>query len=308
MKITKPHTLWTEEFRPTTLDNYICSEEFKEKIEGWIKENDIPHLLLVATPGTGKTTLSKLLINTLDCDSLFINASDESGIETIREKVKQFASSAGFRPIKIIVLEEAGRISKDAQAALLNIIEEYSRNTRFILTTNYINKIIEPLQSRLELHKVLPPGKIEVYKHVTKNILDYKKITWDKHQVAELIKEYYPDIRSIIKNLQRWTKNKHFTFTKNELLQEPFHQILEILKNPSKTSWKDIKQIVENEIDWDNNEELFIFLYNKLSEFAPGKEPECLLIIAEGQWRGSVVSNKIINLMSMFSNILITIK
>ena len=138
----KEHTLWIEKFRSQTLDQYICSTELKERLQSFIDQNDIPHLILTGTAGTGKTTLAKLLVNNIKCDYLYINASDENGIETIRDKVKSFASSASFQPLKVVILDEADYLTQQAQAALRNIIEEYSINTRFILTCNYVERLI----------------------------------------------------------------------------------------------------------------------------------------------------------------------
>ena len=199
--IKKEHTLWIEKFRSKTLDEYIGNEEVKNRISECLKQNDIPHFIFSGTAGTGKTTLAKLIVGNLKCDYRYLNASDENGIDTIREKVKGFASSATFHPLKIVILDEADFLTQPAQAALRNIIEEHSINTRFILTCNYIERLIEPLTSRCEIHILTPPSKGEVAKHVCTKILDVEKVKYDINDVVTIIKQLYPDIRSIIKVL-----------------------------------------------------------------------------------------------------------
>jgi replication factor C small subunit len=152
----KQHSLWIERFRPQTLDQYICSDELKQKFQSFIDNNDIPHLILAGAAGMGKSSLARLLVHNIDCDYLILNASDENGIDTIREKVKSFASSASFKPLKIIILEEASFLTGPAQEALKNIIEEFSDKTRFIFTANYLGKIVEPIQSRCEIYEFEP--------------------------------------------------------------------------------------------------------------------------------------------------------
>ena len=125
----------------------------------YIGQNDIQNLIFYGPAGTGKTTLAKLIVKNIDCDYLYINASDERGIETIRDKVSGFASTMSFKPLKIIILDEADFLTIQAQASLRNVIEEFSQNCRFILTCNYVERIIDPLQSRCQTLKIVPPSK-----------------------------------------------------------------------------------------------------------------------------------------------------
>ena len=126
----KQHTLWIEKYRSQTLEQYIGNDAVKDRISGCIETNDIPHFIFAGTAGTGKTTLAKLIVSNIKCDYIYLNASDENGIDMIREKVKGFASSATFNPLKVVILDEADFLTQPAQAALRNIIEEYSINTR----------------------------------------------------------------------------------------------------------------------------------------------------------------------------------
>ena len=174
----REHKLYVEKYRSKVLDEYVGNDTLKQVIAKYIEQNDIQNLLLYGPPGTGKTTLAKLLINNINCDHLYINASDERGIETIREKVQGFASTASFKPLKVIILDEADFITIQGQAALRNVIETYSMSTRFILTCNFIERIIDPLQSRCQVLKIVPPSKGEVAKHVV-TVLEKENTEYD---------------------------------------------------------------------------------------------------------------------------------
>ena len=155
----KDHTLLVERYRSKSLDEYVGNKNIKQIIAQYLSQNDIQNLIFYGPAGTGKTTLAKLIVNNLNCDHLYINASDERGIETIREKVAGFASTASFKPLKVVILDEADFLTIQAQASLRNVIETFSRNTRFILTCNYVERIIDPLQSRCQVLKIVPPSK-----------------------------------------------------------------------------------------------------------------------------------------------------
>ena len=175
----KNHSLFVEKYRPFTLENYVGNENIKDIISKYLEQNDIQNLLLNGTAGTGKTTLAKLIVKNLDCDYEYINSSDERGIETIREKISGFASSASFKPLKVIILDEADFITLQAQASLRNIIEKFSSSTRFILTCNYIERIIDPIQSRCQTFNITPPSKTETARHLAK-ILSKEEISYDR--------------------------------------------------------------------------------------------------------------------------------
>jgi replication factor C small subunit len=297
----KQHTLWIERYRSENLDQYIGNEVIKSRIEDCITQNDIPHFIFSGTAGTGKTTLAKLIVNNIKCDYIYLNASDENGIDMIREKVKGFASAASFQPIKVVILDEADFLTQPAQAALRNIIEEYSASTRFVLTCNYIERLIEPLTSRCEIHILKPPSMGEVAKHVCTNILDVEKIEYDIKEVAALIKDSYPDIRSIIKNLQAGTKDNQFKFTVSST--DWLNKLTTILQKPSKNSWIEMRQIVAD-AQVDDFQPLIEHLFENVEKYGSGFEAEIIIELDEAQYRSRMVPDKEISIAALLSKLL----
>ena len=203
------HTLWTEKYRSQTLDQYIGNDELKNTIQSWIIKNDIPHLLLHGKAGTGKTTLAKLITQNINCDMMYINASDENGIDTIRDKVKSFASTSTFQPLKVVILDESDYLTINAQASLRNIIETFSAKTRFILTCNYVERIIEPLQSRCQAFKIETLSKPDIARHLV-SILEAENTTYNLPDISAIVTNFYPDIRKII-NVTQPVSYTHLT-------------------------------------------------------------------------------------------------
>lgn len=292
------HSIWAEKYRPQTSMDFISLSGVKSKIDEYISKNDIPHLLLAGQVGSGKTTLAKLLVKNLNCDYLMINASDENGVDIIRTKIKSFASSASFKPLKIIILDEADFLTAAAQASLRNIIETYAQHTRFILTCNFIDRLIEPLQSRCTRISLEPPSKIEVAKRVA-DILTQEKIKFENKAVVDIINKLYPDIRSIINCLQENSLNGELNLPK---LFSTAHQseIIDLLKSkkPNKEKWREIRQvIVDNDIrDFEN-------LYKKLYEVY-FENPEIIVILGEWQYKHAFVPDREINFMCAIKQIL----
>ena len=196
------NTLWVEKYRPSTLDSYIGNQHLRSKVKVYIESGDLPHLLLYGRAGTGKTTLAKLLVNNIDCDYLYINASDENSVDVVREKVKNFASTLGFADMKVIILDECDYITPNAQAALRNLMETFSKSCRFILTCNYVERIIDPIQSRCQSFQIIPPDRKEVAVHLN-NILTKESVTSDIEDIVTIVNSGFPDLRRVINAAQR---------------------------------------------------------------------------------------------------------
>ena len=301
----KQHTLWIEKYRSETLEQYIGNDAIKARIADCIASNDIPHFIFAGSAGTGKTTLAKLIVKNIQCDYLYINASDENGIDIIRDKVKGFASTSTFKPLKVVILDESDFLTQPAQAALRNLIEEYSITTRFVLTCNYIERLIEPLQSRCEIHLLKPPTKSAVAKHICTNILDVEGVTYDVQDVARIINELYPDVRSIIKVLQSNVKDSKLTIT--TLDDNWCKQLIQILNKREKNAWYQVRQLVAD-AQVDDFQTAFRYMFEHLSEFSYGHDAELSIILDDFIWRAGVVPDKEINFAACIAKILDTNK
>jgi replication factor C small subunit len=293
------HTLWTEKYRSQTLDQYIGNSELKTTIGSWIIKNDIPHLLLYGKAGTGKTTLAKLITQNIDCDMMYINASDENGIDTIRDKVKSFASTSTFQPLKVVILDESDYLTINAQASLRNIIETFSAKTRFILTCNYVERIIEPLQSRCQTFKIETLSKPDIARHLA-NILEIENITYVINDVANIINNYYPDIRKIINVIQQHTVDGKLTVTKIDTKFD-ISDVVKLIQG--KDAFKSVRQyLVDNNIS--DFEPMYRALYDSL-----GKDNGLItMTLADYQFKHATVVDKEINFMACIASIINTIK
>jgi replication factor C small subunit len=303
--MNKQHTLWIEKYRSETLEQYIGNDAVKARIADCIASNDIPHFIFAGSAGTGKTTLAKLIVKNIKCDYLYINASDENGIDIIRDKVKGFASTSTFQPLKVVILDEADFLTQPAQAALRNLIEEYSITTRFVLTCNYIERLIEPLQSRCEIHVLKPPTKGAVAKHICTNILDVEGVTYEIQDVAKIINELYPDVRSIIKVLQSNVKDSKLTVT--TLDDNWCKQLIQILNKREKNAWYQVRQLVAD-AQVDDFQTAYRYMFDHLADFSYGHDAELSVILDDFIWRAGVVPDKEINFSAAISKILETTK
>ena len=301
------HTILNEKYRPDTLEGYICKDEIKNKFQEFIKSQDIPHLLFAGKPGAGKTTLAKILVNNIDCDFLYINATDERSIDIMRDKVGAFAAAGSFKPLKIVILDEATHILQASQVILLNMMETYSLTTRFILTGNYAERLIEPLRSRCQEFDLSPPSKKVVAQHISV-ILDKEEVEYEIQDLVTIVNKFYPDFRKIINNCQKYTVDGILTLDNSVNLTDDYQvKILEELKKPSIKSFNLIRQIIANS-EVDDFESLYKFLYNKLSEYANGNEGYVICTLEEYMYHATFRLDKEINIMACISKILETIK
>jgi replication factor C small subunit len=296
------HGLLNEKWRPQKLEHFVGNEHIKKTISRYLEQNDIQNFIFYAPPGTGKTTLAKLIVKNLDCDYIMINASDERGIETIRDKVLGFASTVSFKPLKVIILDEADYITTIGQTALRNIIETFSSNTRFILTCNYIERIIDPLQSRCQALKIVPPTKKDVAKHVVW-ILEQEQIKFQMEDIVTIINQSYPDIRKILNIIQLYTHNNTLTIDKSILISNNYTtQILKLLCD-KKPDWKEIRQIITNSGVQDF-EELYRFLFDNADKFAPGNEGMVAIYINEYSYQSNFRIDKEINALGLIARLI----
>jgi replication factor C small subunit len=299
----REHTLLVEKYRPSDLNNYVGNDNVKEIIQQYIDQNDIQNFIFYGPAGTGKTTLAKIITSKINCDHLYINASDERGIDTIRDKVQSFASTASFKPLKIVILDEADFLTIQAQASLRNIIETFSRTTRFILTCNYVERIIDPLQSRCHVLKIVPPSKSDLARHVA-SILDNESIKYDIKDLATIINKYYPDLRKTLNVCQSSTVDNNLKLDSSLLVSNTYqNQVLNVLKKPTQTSFTQIRQIIADS-GVNDYDDLFRFLFETISEFAPNREGEIIIILSEMQYQSGFRIDKEINIMSCLSQIL----
>ena len=301
----KQHSLWIEKYRSENLEQYIGNDAVKDRIAACIEANDIPHFIFAGTAGTGKTTLAKLIVKNIQCDYLYINASDENGIDIIRDKVKGFASTSTFQALKVVILDESDFLTQPAQAALRNLIEEYSMVTRFVLTCNYIERLIEPLQSRCEIHILKPPTKGAVAKHICTNILDVEGVTYDVQDVVKVINEFYPDIRSVIKVLQSNVRDSKLTIT--TLDDNWTKQLIQILIKREKNAWYQVRQLVAD-AQVDDFQTAYRYMFDHMTEFSYGNDAQLSVILDDFIWRSSVVPDKEINFAAAIAKVLDTNK
>jgi replication factor C small subunit len=291
--------LWVEKYRPQTLEEYVGNETIKNKIADYLKQGSIQNLLFHGVAGTGKTTLAKLIAKNLNCDLLYINASDERGIDTIREKIIPFASSMSFNDVKIVILDEADYITPQAQATLRNTMESFSANTRFILTCNYLERIISPLQSRCQTLEIKPPAKQAVANRVVE-ICQLENVNLGSEALKITVNAHYPDIRKIINTIQGSVIEGEVKIDKASLKDDLNEQILQSLSNKLKLSA--IRQILADSgsREFDN---LFKALYDNTSKFTT-KEGAAILIIAKYQYEYTFVLEKEICVAAMLNELL----
>jgi len=290
--------LFVEKYRPKKLEDVVLTPEEKLYFEALKEKDEIPNLLFAGNPGTGKTTLSKIIAtDILDCQYLYINASDENGIDTIRSKVIGFASTKSLDgKLKLVLFDECDALTLDSQKALRNVIEEYSHNTRFIFTCNYLFKIIPALQSRCQIFNLTPPlnGVLNRVVEVLKN----EGITvpdTEKQKLVELVRSGYPDLRRILNDIQK------FSYTGTLIIKDTqAKNVAEkvVQKIRGKVTPHELRKFViesEQEFSGDYHQllkEMFEVLFKEDSD------ANRLLIVSEGMYKDAIVTDKEINWFS----------
>ena len=289
----KDNTLWVEKYRPSKLEDYVGNEHLKNKVEGYLESGDVPHLLLYGKAGTGKTTLAKLIVNSIECDFMVINASDENNVDTVRNKVKNFASSMGFKPMKMIILDEFDYMTPNAQAILRNLMETFSKHCRFILTCNYVEKIIDPIQSRCQTFQIIPPTKknvaIQIYK-----ILKAENIEFDVKDLVPIIDTAYPDIRKVINTCQMNCSKGVLKVDVQNLLENDYKiKVVDILKSndDKRNKYMKVRQTIIDSRVMDFTD-LFTLLYDKVDEYAGDNTANVILLLGDGVTKSAQAIDK----------------
>jgi DNA polymerase III delta prime subunit len=302
------HLLWTEKYRPQTIEDCILPKRLKEVFQQYASQKQIPNLLLTGSAGVGKTTVAKALCQEVGCDYLVINGSDESGIDTFRVKIKNYASSMSFTGgRKVIIIDEADYLNPNStQPALRNAIEEFASNCSFIFTCNYKNRIIEPLHSRCAVVEFgLKNGEkqkmaLEFLKR-TESILQSEKVEFDKKVVAELVTKHFPDFRRVINELQRYSQLGKIDV--GVLAQVADVSITEIVKYIKDKDFGAVRKwVATNEID---STTFFRKLYDNLYDFLkPHSIPQVILILADYQYKQAFVVDQEINTVACLIQIM----
>ncbi len=302
------HSLWVEKYRPNKLEDYVGNEHLKAKVEGYLESGDVPHLLLYGKAGTGKTTLAKLIVNSIDCDYIIINASDENNVDTVRNKVKNFASSMGFKPFKIIMMDEFDYMTPNAQAILRNLMETFSKHCRFILTCNYVEKVIEPIQSRCQSFQIVPPTKKDVAIQMSK-ILKAENIEFDVKDLVPIIDSAYPDIRKVINTCQLNSNKGKLKVDVQNLLENDYKmKVVDILKSndDKRNKYMKVRQAIIDSKATDFSD-LYTVLYDKVDEYAGANTSGVILLLGDGVAKSAVAIDKEIIAASTLIQILNTI-
>jgi len=293
------NSLWVEKYRPRKLSEYVGNEHLKEKVSGYLETSDVPHLLFFGKAGTGKTTLAKLIVNSIECDHIIINASDENNVDTVRNKVKNFASSMGFKKWKIVILDEFDYMTPNAQAILRNLMETFSQHCRFILTCNYVEKVISPIRSRTQEFQIVPPTKKDVAVQISQ-ILGKEDIKFQPANLVPIIDSSYPDIRKIINTCQLNSSKGELKLDTSSIMDSDIKtKVVDILKSSDSkpNKWKNIRQAVADSRIQDFTE-LYSFLYEKVDEYGSGNTSNIILILSESQHKDALVVDKEITFMS----------
>jgi DNA polymerase III delta prime subunit len=305
--------LWVEKYRPQTIDDCVLPQSLKNTFKEFIASGELPNFLFCGGAGVGKTTVAKALCNEVGAEYLFINGSEESGIDTLRYKIKNFASSVSLTNArKVVILDEADYLNANStQPALRGFIEEFSNNCRFILTCNFKNRIIEPLHSRCSVvefkidNKEKPKIAAAFYRRVI-DILTQEQVQADSKVVAELITKHFPDNRRILNELQRYSVSGKIDA--GLLVNIGDESYSELVKNLKSKNFTEVRKWVGQNSDSDTTE-VFRQLYDKAVDILEqGSIPQLVLILADYQYKAAFVADKEINLMAALTEIMAQLK
>lgn len=295
--------IWVEKYRPKTLSDCILPIDLTTIFNGMVKEGKMPNMLFYGKAGTGKTTVARALAQDLGMDSMLINCSEDNGIDTLRVKIRQYASTVSLSGNgKLMILDEFDYATNAVQTGLRGAIEEFANNCRFVLTCNYKNRVIDPLHSRCTGVDFTIPSqeKAQIATAIMKRIeyiLEKESISYEKSVLANLIKKHFPDIRRIINELQKYSSSGKIDIgILSQGSSESYKELIGYMKNKDFASCR--KWIVQN-IDL-NTADFFKRLYNEMyTSLKPNSVPQAILIIAEYQYKSSFAADQEINTMAM---------
>jgi len=301
--------LWVEKYRPQKVADTILPTKLKETFQKIIDGGELPNMLFTGTAGLGKTTVAKAMCNELNCDYILINGSEEGNIDTLRTKIKQFASSVSLSSdFKVVILDEADYLNpQSTQPALRGFIEEFSSNCRFILTCNFKNRIIEPLHSRCGVYefntskKDLAPIASQFMKRC-QYILEEEGVSYTQMAVADLIMKFAPDWRRVINELQRYSVNGNIDAgIVNVVSDKNYDDLFSYLKNKD---FKKMRSWVVNNIDTDASA-IFRAIYDKMAEkVAPQSIPQLVLILGDYQYKNAFVADHELNVVACLTEVM----
>jgi len=305
--------LWVEEYRPKTIDDCILPQSLKTLFTSFIQKGELSNLLLSGTPGIGKTTVAKALCEQLNCDWIMINGSEEGGIDVLRNKIKNFASTVSLSGgKKVVILDEADYLNpQSTQPALRGFIEEFHKNCRFILTCNFKNRLIDPLHSRFSTieFRINPKDKPKLASKLFERavyILKEQNVDFDEPVLAELIKKHFPDFRKLINELQRYSvSGKIDAGILVNISDENLKTLLSHLKGKDFTEMR--KWVVQN---LDNDPvKIFRRIYDSMYEhLQPATIPHAVLIIADYQYKSAFVADQEVNLVACLTELMSQVK
>jgi len=303
--------LWVEKYRPQTIAKTILPTAIKQTFREFVNQDNIPNMILSGGAGMGKTTAAKAMLEELGCDYIVINGSMNGNIDTLRTEIRNFASSVSFSGgRKYVILDEADYLNpQSTQPALRNFMEEYSKNCGFILTCNFLNRIIEPLHSRCSVVEYKIPKEeknpmaAEMYKRC-KEILDAENIQFDNKVVVEVVKKFFPDNRRILNELQRYSATG--SIDSGILVNFEDVNINNLMQAMKKKEFSTVRKWVAQNVDGDSSQSIFRQIYdNSADYFAPSSIPQLVVTIADYQYKSAFVADHEINLMAMLTELMV---
>ena len=301
--------LWVEKYRPQKIDDCVLPQALKETFRQYVEQGELPNFLFTGSAGVGKTTIAKALCNEIGAEYMMINGSEESGIDTLRTKIKGFASTISLTDAKkVVILDEADYLNANStQPALRGFIEEFANNCRFILTCNFKNRIIEPIHSRCSVieFKIDSKDKQEIAANFFKravSIIKQQQIEFDPKVVAELITKHFPDYRRILNELQRYSvSGKIDSGILVNMSEESFKGLIKLLKEKDFT---EVRKWVSKNSDSDTTS-LFRELYDSAANtIEPNSVPQLVLILADYQYKAAFVADHELNIMAALTEIM----